>query len=62
MTIIEAIALLELNLKDPVSVDLIRLVKAQKLGIEALKSLRRHRHESRFIDHPLLPGETKENL
>jgi len=60
MTIEKAIELIQQDLDDPGSVDIMDLHEAQRMSIEALKRLKDIRHFGEFgAVHPL-PGETKE--
>ncbi|MBA7581907.1 hypothetical protein ES708_23821 [subsurface metagenome] len=60
MTIDEAIRLLQKDLDDSGSVDIMDLNEAQQLGIEALKRLKVNRVKYAFPHSMLLPGETKD--
>jgi len=56
----KAIELLQKDLDDPGSVDIMDLNEAQALGIEALKRFRQNRNFKADIDLSPLPGEIKE--
>jgi len=60
MRIEEAIEILEHNVSLPSSVDPQLLVKAEELGIEALKRYKALRSYPGYMLPLLLPGETKE--
>ena len=60
MKINEAIKLLQKDIDDPGSVDIIDVNRAEQLGIEALKRLKISRDPSGVPSFTLLPGETEE--
>lgn len=60
ITINKAIELLEKDLDNPGSVDIMDLNQAQKLGIEALKAYAQARRLGLPLRCGQLPGETKE--
>uniref|UniRef100_A0A6M3M4M5 Uncharacterized protein n=1 Tax=viral metagenome TaxID=1070528 RepID=A0A6M3M4M5_9ZZZZ len=60
MTLTKAIELLQRDLDDPGSVDILDLNKAQEWGIEALKRVKEGRQQGLRIYIDLLPGETLE--
>jgi hypothetical protein len=60
MTIEKAIELLQKDLDDPGSVDILDLNHAQELAIEALGFIKRHSAFLHLSDITPLPGETKE--
>lgn len=59
MTLGKAIELIQQDLDDPGSVDIMDLDEAQRLSIEAMKRVKQERtgYETYALD--LLPGETK---
>lgn len=59
MTLEEAIRLLNRNLDDPGSVDIMNLNKAQALSIEAMAEVKRLRSYKSFHVLNLLPGEAE---
>ncbi|GAI28144.1 unnamed protein product [marine sediment metagenome] len=61
ITIEKAIKLLQMDLDNPGSVDIMDLNKAQKLSIEALKLVGVLRSLVPLMSLPPLPGETPES-
>ena len=59
MTISEAIRLLQKDIDDPGSVDIMDVAEAEKLGIEALKRIKACREPEGGSPLPLLKGETE---
>lgn len=59
MTLEIAIKLLQQDLNDPGSVDILDLNKAQALSMEALTRVQFNRHSKGAILIGLLPGETE---
>lgn len=59
MNLEKAIELLQLDLDDPGSVDIMDLNKAQELGIEALKVVDELRQQGDPVAPDLLPDETE---
>jgi len=60
MNLNKTIQLLQQDLDDPGSVDILDLNQAQHIGIEALQQLLWSREHDSPIFHPSLPSETKE--
>lgn len=61
MTIKEAIRILEESRRYPMSVSIVQVATAKKLGIEALKAWKEFREDGWLPGHEQLPGETKED-
>jgi len=60
MKLEEAIALLQKDIDNPGSVDIMDVNKAEELGIEALKRIQYQHKYDKFRSFPPLAGETKE--
>jgi len=60
MTKNEAIRLLQSDIDDPGSIDILELEDAERLGIEALKWRKLMENDYGSWVGPLLPGETEE--
>ena len=56
----EAIKLLQKDLDNPGSVDILDLNKAQKLGIKALKRCKAYKEAHIGLHYTPMPGETEE--
>ncbi len=59
MTVEKAIQLIQQDLDDPGSVDILDLNQAHRLALEALKRLDNLRAAQQYIGKPLLKGETQ---
>jgi len=60
MTLEKAMELIQQDLDDPGSVDIMDLHEAQRLGIEAMRFIKRHSIFLHLSGITPLPGETKE--